>query len=55
MLRSFSSLAGHSDIRTTKRHYIAVREDDQRRARDVASETLAHANVAPASLKMDPK
>ena len=43
-------LAGHADIKTTMRYYISVREHDLQRARDVASEALACANVAPTSL-----
>ena len=34
-------LAGHSDIKTTQKHYLAVQEDDLEKARQVQSEILA--------------
>lgn len=35
-------LAGHSDIKTTQRYYLAVREGDLERARQVQAEILGH-------------
>jgi hypothetical protein len=40
-------LAGHSDIRTTRRYYLAVQENDLERARKVQDEILKDSQTDP--------
>ena len=40
-------LAGHSDIKTTQRYYLAVEEDDLAKAREVQSKILSAVSTDP--------
>jgi len=42
-------LAGHSDIKTTQKYYLIVRQEDLERARNVTSRVLGNDQIRPAS------